>query len=92
MELEKFRTRWLRWLGQMLREDRNTWAELHDCNWSNWAYKVLQKHNIDTYITIQSSLSEIKQFYTQAINRADIHDLIRLDNLWCTEQIKKLGL
>lgn len=42
-ELEKFRSRWFRWLGQMTRCDRDTWAELLDCNWSDWANKVLDR-------------------------------------------------
>lgn len=46
-ELEIFRTRWLRWLGQKTRCDKEVWTELLDCNWSGWASKVIDRAELN---------------------------------------------
>lgn len=90
-ELEKFRTRWLRWLGQKTRYDKSCWVTLLDCNWLGWADKTLVKHGFITQVPQwnQSTISELKHFYRQAIGCADMSDLGQLDELYCIDLVEK---
>lgn len=92
--LKKFRTRWLRWLGQKTRWDKSTWVTLLDCNYSGWASKVLEKHGFSSVkdLSIQSSRGDIKKYYELAIYEADMQDLMRLDSLYCQDIIESRGL
>ena len=81
-ELEKFRTRWIRWLGQKTRVDRDTWTDLLDSNWHGWADTVLEEHDLPNTGTI-------KEIFTRAIRNADMSDLHKLDELYCQEKIWK---
>jgi len=91
-ELEKFKTRWLRWLGQKTRWDKPTWVTLLDCNWSGWASKVLEKHGFDLVpLSINSDRMSVKYHYELAIYEADMHDLRALDGLFCQDMIERKG-
>ena len=94
MELEKFRTRWLRWLGQKTRVDRfdkPPWVALLDCNWKSWATSTLDKHSIGfNWLPVLASREKVKEYYTLAIKCADMEDLGRLDNLFAIELVEKL--
>jgi len=92
-ELEKFRTRWYRWLGQMTRCDKDTWVELLDCNWSIWVSQVSEKHNLglDPFAVDSATCEMVKLRYTKAIRAADMADLFKLDNLFCTDLIRRKG-
>lgn len=87
-DLEIFRIRWRRWLGQKCRKDKDHWTTLLNCNWTGWVERVYFKNNIDCFIECWNR-DYIKEYYGEAINMADMIDLLRLDNLYCTE---KMGL
>lgn len=92
-KLEKFRTRWFRWLGQKTREDRDTWVELLDCNWSGWPTKVLGRVGLSyPSISIQSGRDDVYYIFNCAIAEATMEELGQLDNIFCTEYTaKKFG-
>lgn len=103
--LEKFRTRWYRWLSQKTRCDESYWVTLLDCNWSGWALRVLEKHNvgIEEFLwtemyewagsgCYQATREKIRAYYSLAIKHADMEDLHALDNLYCTDIIERRGL
>ena len=86
-ELEIFRTRWRMWLGQKCRKDKPHWATLLNSNWMGWAESVYSKNNIDSN-PVDYDRDSVKNHYKGAIELADMKDLRRLDNLYCTELIK----
>jgi hypothetical protein len=87
-ELEKFRSRWLRWLGQKTRVDKSHWVTLLDCNWYGWATGVLDEHGVEyTSQQVHNETREnVKKLFTDAIERADIRALMKLDNLYAGEK------
>ena len=85
-DLEQFRIRWRRWLGQKCRKDKPYWTTLLNCNWTGWVDEVYDKNGIDSFLECQSR-DYIKEYYSEAIDLADMKDLLRLDNLYCTEKI-----
>jgi len=94
-ELEKFRTRWLRWLGQKTRADRPTWVTLLDSNWAGWASKVHSRCN-PNFVKSPTWKSadcrkKLKRFWMDAINMATMEELITLDSLYATETIERRG-
>jgi len=91
-ELQKFRSRWKRWLGQKTRVDKSNWVTLLDSNWFGWATKVLDKHQLPYDIPrLCGDRLRVKNFFSVAINCADMEDLGGLDNLYVTERIEKTG-
>jgi len=80
--LAKFRTRWLRWLGQ---KTRDAWVDLLDSNWSGWASKTLDKHNVEEPPLIRTCES-VRLLFSKAIECADMRDLHALDELYCIEK------
>jgi len=83
-ELEKFRTRWRRWLGQMTRCDRDTWVELLDCNWLCWSNKVLDRAYFKyPRVCISFDLLDVRRIYEEAINIATMEELRELDTIYC---------
>lgn len=86
-ELEKFRSRWLRWLGQKTRCDKPYWTTLLNSNWIGWMEKVLEKHNFEPPSKIDDR-DDVKRWFEIAILEADMSDLRKLDELYCTEKIK----
>ena len=91
--LKKFRTRWLRWLGQKTRCDKDNWVELLDCNWSGWVTDVLSKSGIEVkWVPLKNQNCEtVKKEWSIAIREASMNDLIRLDSIFCTDLISKKG-
>ena len=90
-ELEKFRTRWNRWLGQKCRKDKPYWTTLLNTNWKGWASKVFEKNNIRTAIVVSICLDNreyVKEYFKLAIQYADMKDLYSLDDLYCTEKMR----
>ena len=91
-ELEKFRTRWLRWLGQKTRYDKPYWVTLLNSTWSSWPNKVFERVGLEyPSVSIKSSREDVYYIFQCAIFEADMRDLIRLDNLYCTELVEKLN-
>lgn len=90
-ELEIFRIRWRRWLGQKCRKDKPYWTTLLDSNWLGWAEEVtdLEKYHVSVLCFGPDGREGIKLLFSEAIKMADMKDLLRLDNLYCTE---KMGL
>ena len=90
-ELEKFRSRWRRWLGQMTRCDRDTWTTLLDCNWSGWPNKVLDRAKSEhPRLKNVSSKSGVHYIYEEAIRIATMKELCELDNIYCREVLVPL--
>ena len=85
-ELEKFRIRWNRWLGQKCRADKPYWVTLLNTNWTGWGERVYEKNSIDCHIGTPSR-EYVKEFYRGAIELANLDDLLKLDNLYCTDKI-----
>lgn len=91
-ELEKFRTRWYRWLGQKTRCDKSYWVTLLDCNWIGWASKVLDRAGLDLgYLSPISSRTNVYHYFQTAIAEATMGELGKLDNIFCTDLIKQRG-
>lgn len=91
-ELEKFRTRWFRWLGQKTRYDKPYWVTLLDCNWSGWASQVLDRVGLDIgRLTASSSRDDVYYYFQTAISEADMEDLMRLDNIFVTDLVERKG-
>lgn len=90
-DLEKFRIRWKRWLGQKCRKDKPYWTTLLNSNWIGWAEGVvdLEKCHVSVLCFGPDSRDGIKTLFGEAIEMASMKDLLRLDNLYCTE---KMGL
>jgi len=88
-DLEKFRTRWHRWLGQKCRRDKPHWTTLLNTNWSGWADKVMQKNGSKFHLEDQTR-KDVKIYFSLAIELADIHDLLVLDNLYCQEIVDRM--
>lgn len=88
-ELEKFRTRWFRWLGQKTRIDKPYWVTLLDGNWSSWPDSVFEKVGLSyPSISIDSTRDDIYYIFCCAIGEADMRDLRRLDDLYASEKLK----
>jgi len=85
-DLKKFKIRWHRWFGQKCRKDKPYWTTLLNSNWTGWATNVYFKNNIDNFIECQSR-EFIKEYFSEAIKLADIHDLLKLDNLYIIEKM-----
>ena len=90
-ELEKFRTRWMRWLGQKCRAGGVGWVDLLDSNYSGWACNIIEKHNLEEIIPNINPKGSYDLFKT-AIKLSDMSDLYKLDELYCQDMIKKRGL
>jgi len=86
LELEKFRTRWNRWLGQKTREDRMNWIDLLNCYWSGWANKIMERLGENLTININSDRREVYHIFQWAIAEATVKELLALDNLYATER------
>lgn len=87
-DLEKFRSRWKRWLGQKTRVDKPYWTTLLNNNWMGWASKVLDKNNLDSInLGVEATCSDVKHYFKSAIDCADMKDLFGLDSLYCQEKI-----
>ena len=88
-DLEKFRTRWYRWLGQKTRYDKANWTDLLDCNWSGWATKVLDRAGLDIgYLEPFSSRNDVYHHFQIAISEASMDELRKLDSIFCTNLIE----
>lgn len=84
-DLEEFRTRWRRWLGQKCRSDKSYWTTLLDSNWTGWPDLVYGEDYVSLHIT--SDIIEIKKFYLDAINRATMDQLYKLDALYASDKL-----
>jgi len=88
ISLEKFRSRWYRWLGQMTRCDRDNWVELLGSSWSCWPGPILERAlpemkypNLDMH----STKRDVYYIFRNAIAEATWVDLLRLDTIYCQE-------
>ena len=92
-DLDKLRTRWLRWLGQKTRWDKDIWVELLSSNWTGWVTNVLSRSGFEVdWLSLKNQNCEtVKNYWGIAIREATAEDLARLDNLYCTDIISKRG-
>ena len=81
--IESFRTRWRRWLGNKTRQDREYWVTLLDSNWMAWPYKILDREPLSL---MDVSREKVKSIWLQAINKADMVQLRKLDGLYASEK------
>ena len=90
--LSKFRTRWMRWLGNKTRVNRFEYTDLLGSEWSGWASSTLMKHGVQikglNWRKDSDPLS-IRQYFAKAIRVADMDDLRKLDGKYCLDKIEK---
>jgi hypothetical protein len=84
--LEKFRTRWRRWLGQKCRADKPYWTTLLQSNWMSWMGTILFRHNIRVS-TGFIDRKKTKELYSKAISLANMKELGQLDNLYVMDNM-----
>lgn len=82
----QLRTRWRRWLGAKTRWNESEWANLLNANWMCWPTRILDAPPIDIFNT---SREQVKKLYLDAINKATMDDLHRLDGIFCEDQLKR---
>lgn len=87
-ELDVFRARWRRWLGQVTRVDKPTWTKLLESNWLGWPDKVLG----DDMPRVNFATDRISLYiiYRAAIDRATLDQLRKLDSMYCEEKHQRL--
>src|SRR5687767_5815063 len=78
-ELDKFKTRWRRWLGNKTRANRPDWVTLLDSNWLGWVDQVMGEDSAPIGLAPRET---VKAAYLVAINRATMSDLQKLDALY----------
>jgi hypothetical protein len=89
-ELDKFRTRWRRWLGNKTRQDEPYWTTLLDNNWLSWVDKVYGDNDFGFHgITFTSGPEAVKAAYAKAIDNATMEHLRRLDSLYANEKFER---
>jgi hypothetical protein len=89
-DLDIFRTRWRRWLGNKTRCDMPTYITLLDSNWLGWVDRVLSDNDLPYHrLTFTSSPEDVKAAYGKAIDNATMEHLYQLDSLYATEQFEK---
>jgi hypothetical protein len=87
-ELEKFRSRWRRWLGQKTRIDKPYWITLLDINFCGWANQVRMDAGLD-YVHLGPFSADrklVKSIFLEAINHATMKQLLDLDELYLIEK------
>ncbi len=87
-DLQKFRTRWQRWLGQKCRKDKPYWTTLLKSRWMSWVGTILFRHNVRNPIGWMDRQG-VKELFSKAIELADMHDLHKLDSIYCLERMVK---
>ena len=89
-ELDKFRTRWRRWLGNKTRRGSVYYVSLFDANWVGWVYEVYEAYDLGIpSIKLSSTREEVKEIWTIAIDNADMDLLRKLDSLYAEEKIER---
>lgn len=89
-ELEKFRTRWKRWLAQKCRIDKPHWVELLDSNWVGWTEKVYHNHNIPYKPLGPFNVREVVWVhYMVAIDVANMEEFQALDAKYCWNKVER---
>lgn len=84
--LERFRTRWRRWLGNKTRWDKPYWTTLLDSNWLGWVDKVYNAHDFDYHgLSFTSCREEVKLIYGRAIDNATMDHLYKLDEIYANQ-------
>ena len=82
-ELEKFRERWRRWLGNKTRIDKPYWVTLLDSNFVGWVDRVFTDCGLEYHgLSWTSNREQVKEQYLRAINLATMRHLQRLDELY----------
>ena len=85
-QLNKFRSRWRRWLGNKTRRGKPYYLTLLDSNWLGWVDRVYQQFDLEyKQPGFLASREEIKALYLTAINMADMDLLQKLDSLFAAE-------
>ena len=91
-DLEKFKSRWRRFVGQKTRVDKPYWTTLLDNKWMSWAQNIVEQFTFDVFVNhgIELELSKVtpldlRVYFNIAIDCATMRDLIKLDNIYCQE-------
>lgn len=83
--IERFRTRWRRWLGNKTAIGKPYWTTLLDSRWSNWCSRVCRNHGIE--YNPDWTRESVKKTYRACIDVATIKELMDLDNIYASEKI-----
>ena len=89
-DLEKFKSRWRRFVGQKTRIDKPYWTSLLDNIWSSWCDKVLEENTfyfepLRLFEQEDKLRMNLRNRFNLAIDCATMRDLIKLDNIYCQE-------
>ena len=87
MELEHFRTRWRRWLGNKTAIGKPYWITLLDSRWSCWCSRVCLNHGIE-YKIMDWTRESVKHTYRTCIDIATMEELMALDDIYAAEKLR----
>lgn len=87
--VERFRTRWRRWLGNKTVAGKPYWVTLLDSEWSTWAKSVCQNHEIE-YV-IEWRPASVKRMFSTCIDIATMEELVALDGIYASDMVSRLG-
>ena len=83
---DRFRTRWRRWLGNKTAADKPYWVTLLNSKWSSWCRRVCQNHAIK--YEMDWTRESVRSMYRTCIDIATMSELMDLDNIYASEQIR----
>lgn len=84
LTVERFRTRWRRWLGNKTAVGKPYWTTLLNSRWSRWCYLVCRDHGIE--YKMDWTRESVKRIYAACIDVATMDELMALDNIYASEQ------
>lgn len=87
-ELEQFKSRWRRFIGQKTRIDKPYWTTLLNNKWMGWVENVLNENTFSlASIELDSATvrMDLRYSFNLAIDCSTMKDLRRLDNIYCQE-------
>ena len=86
-EVEHFRTRWRRWLGNKTAAGKPYWTTLLDSRFSGWCRRVCRAHGIE--YEMAWTQESVKRMYSICIDAATMRELMKLDDIYASD---KLGI
>lgn len=87
MNVEKFRTRWRRWLGNKTAIGKPYWTTLLGSRWPGWCRAVCREHGMK--YEMDWTRESVKKMFGACIDVATMRELMRLDDIYASE---KLGI
>lgn len=82
--LEKFRSRWRRWLGQLCKDENYT--RLLDSNYQSVLWKIRRNHDLETERSW--NILTVKAQWLEAIAVASLDELQQIDIAFVNEKLR----